>query len=149
MWKYEKYSVNKECLPKNDIVLYNKPILLVTLFSVYLICSFQNKCSSNETPRNFIDSTLCTSLSFIGVWYQILPFLVRNKLDKELSLFSNIKITITVVIIFWYFFEFLTAFLFNKNNVRHHFYHQRPCIEVFSRVVGRHNILVFKELKFK
>ena len=37
-------SVNKECLPKNGLALYNKPILLAILFSVYLTCSFQDKC---------------------------------------------------------------------------------------------------------
>ena len=45
-------------LPKNGLALYNKPIFLAILFSVYLICSFQDKCSSNKTPRNFIDFTL-------------------------------------------------------------------------------------------
>ena len=57
---------NKECLPKNGLALYNKPILLASFFSVYLICSFQDKCSSNKTPRNFIDPTLSTFLSFIN-----------------------------------------------------------------------------------
>ena len=54
--------MNNAMLIKNiylyGLALYNKPILKATLFSVYLICSFQNKCSSNKTSRNLIDSTL-------------------------------------------------------------------------------------------
>ena len=51
---------------KNGLAVNNKPIFLAILFLVYIICSFQDKCSSNKAPRNFIDPTLSTSLSFIS-----------------------------------------------------------------------------------
>ena len=35
-------------------------MFLATLFSIYLIWSFQDRFSSSKTPRNFIDSTLST-----------------------------------------------------------------------------------------
>ena len=58
--------MNNTVLTKNNFALYNKPIPLATLFSIYLICSFQDKCSSNKTSRNLIDPSLSTLLSFIN-----------------------------------------------------------------------------------
>ena len=61
--------MNNAVLLKNvylhGLALYNKAILLAILFLVYLICSFQDKCSSNKTPRNLTDCTLSNFLSFI------------------------------------------------------------------------------------
>ena len=53
-------------ISRKSLALCNKPILLATLFLLYIICSFQDKCSSNKIPRNFIDSTLSSLLSFIN-----------------------------------------------------------------------------------
>ena len=47
------------------LVLYNKPVLLVTLSCLYLICFFQYKCS-HKAPRNFIDSTFLIALPLIS-----------------------------------------------------------------------------------
>ena len=69
-------DADKECLPKNGSALYNKPILLAILFSLYLICSFQDKCSSNKTPRNFIDPNLSAIVELISwekLWPKIVP----------------------------------------------------------------------------
>ena len=44
-------------------------MFLATLFSIYLIWSFQDRFSSSKTPRNFIDftlSTLCFLISNLG-----------------------------------------------------------------------------------
>ena len=60
------HTVLIQCLPKNGLALYNKPIFLAILFLVYLICSFEDKCSSNKTPKNFIYPTLIASLSLIS-----------------------------------------------------------------------------------
>ena len=60
--------MDKECLPKNGLALYNKPILLAISFLVYLICYFEDKWSSDKTTRNSIDSTLSTFLSLLAPW---------------------------------------------------------------------------------
>ena len=63
---------------------------LVTLFSVYLICSFQYKYLSSKTPRSFIDSNLSISLSFSNTLkelrkYKRKLFCVRYKNRRKRS----------------------------------------------------------------
>ena len=57
---------SSEFLSKNSLALYNKPMFSATLFSIYLIWSFEDRFSSSRTPRNFIDFTLCISRFLIS-----------------------------------------------------------------------------------
>ena len=42
----------------NSLALYDIPIFLEILFTVYLMWSFQERSLSNNAPRNLIDGTL-------------------------------------------------------------------------------------------
>ena len=59
-------------------MLYNKPIFLVTLFSIYLIWYFQDRFSSSKTPRTFI--------KWLISYFYNHP---ENKINFHLLSFSN------------------------------------------------------------
>ena len=44
--------------------LYNSPIFIAILLSIYLMCPFQHRFSSSNTPRNFKHSDRSISLLF-------------------------------------------------------------------------------------
>ena len=85
-------KTNNDFLFKNGLGLDSIPIFFGILFSMYFICVFQLRFSSNNTPRNFFDSVRAISLLFIfnfGKASGISSFLLGLWKNEYLFFFSH------------------------------------------------------------